>query len=259
MTASAQPLTPSFAPEPDAGRVFRATRAVRLGDTTTAGRLRLDALARYLQDVGTDDTAALGYGDGGVWVCRRIAIAVQTRLPMLRELVTLSTFCGGVGSRWAERRTTLRTDEGAHVETATLWVHLDPETMRPAPVPEWFMHHYGAACANQKLDHRLHLPARAAGAIAQPWSLRVTDFDVLGHVNNAIACAALEDAWSTCNMAGVPGDVTIEYAGPMHLGDPVTLWIADHTGDTANGAFSIWLGVDDDVRATARVTRRSNQ
>ncbi|MFZ4516297.1 MAG: acyl-[acyl-carrier-protein] thioesterase [Acidimicrobiia bacterium] len=240
-----------FVPEPVAGRVFRMTRAVRIGDTTTSGRLRLDALARYLQDVGNDDTRELGLGDGGAWVCRRIAIDVVTRLPQLREQVELATFCGGVGSRFAERRTTLRTADGAHVETATLWVYLDAETMRPAPVPDWFMEHYGTACGMHKPDHRLHLPGRTADASARLWPLRVTDFDVLGHVNNAIAAAALEDAWVDTKEPGVPAAVVIEYLGPMHLGDPVALWTA------AGEPFAVWLGVGDEIRAAAQVTRRS--
>ena len=50
-------LDESLAPPPDRGRVFRSGRRVRLSDADPTGRLRLDACARYLQDVGNDDTA----------------------------------------------------------------------------------------------------------------------------------------------------------------------------------------------------------
>ena len=40
---------------PATGRVVVRTRPVRLGDVDERGRLRLDATARYLQDIATDD------------------------------------------------------------------------------------------------------------------------------------------------------------------------------------------------------------
>ena len=43
-------------PVPGRGRVYTASRRVRLGDADPGGRLRLDAIARYVQDVSDDDT-----------------------------------------------------------------------------------------------------------------------------------------------------------------------------------------------------------
>jgi len=240
---------PTFAPEPEKGRVFRARRAVRIGDTTASGRLRLDAIARYLQDVGNDDTLDLGLGDGGAWVCRRVHVAVLTDYPSLRDLLEIATFCGGVGSRWAERRTSLRCATGARIETATLWVHLDPVTMRPAPVPAWFVDHYGEACGDRKVDHRLHLPLPSDDAATRAWPLRATDFDVLAHVNNAIAFAALEDCWTRLGRTDAPTQVTVEYLGALDPGDAVELrWT-----ETADGV-DCWLVADGAVRVAVRAT-----
>ena len=47
-------------PLPSAGRTFTGERIVRLGDVSPAGRLRLDAVARYLQDIATDDAVDAG-------------------------------------------------------------------------------------------------------------------------------------------------------------------------------------------------------
>ena len=46
---------------PESGRRFSVVRKVRLGDVTPKGRLRLDAVARYLQDIATDDSLDGGY------------------------------------------------------------------------------------------------------------------------------------------------------------------------------------------------------
>src|SRR5262249_23731094 len=41
----------AFVPLPSSGRVYIGQRRVRLGDATPGGRLRFDALVRYVQDV----------------------------------------------------------------------------------------------------------------------------------------------------------------------------------------------------------------
>ena len=53
-------LDPSpLAPLPEVGRRFTGERKVRLGDVGRSGRLRLDALTRYTQDVSDDDTTSV--------------------------------------------------------------------------------------------------------------------------------------------------------------------------------------------------------
>src|SRR6266581_3445588 len=53
---------PAFSPSPARGRVFTtAARVVRSTDVTPAGRLRFDALARYLQEAAEDDLADAGW------------------------------------------------------------------------------------------------------------------------------------------------------------------------------------------------------
>ena len=59
------------------GRTFTAERLVRFGDLSRGGRLRFDALARYLQDVSGDDTADAGLVDDIAWVVRRTLVEVD--------------------------------------------------------------------------------------------------------------------------------------------------------------------------------------
>ena len=53
---------------PGAGRRFVATRRVRLGDVLPSGDARLDAIARYLQDVAADDGHDAGIDSHLVWL-----------------------------------------------------------------------------------------------------------------------------------------------------------------------------------------------
>jgi hypothetical protein len=49
-------------PRPADGRVYAGRRRIRLADTDASGRLRLDAIARFLQDLAIDDVQETGWG-----------------------------------------------------------------------------------------------------------------------------------------------------------------------------------------------------
>ena len=99
------PAAELLPPNPD-GRRFRAERTVRLGDVDPNGELRLDATARYLQDVATDDALDAGLDNALGWVVRRTMIRVD-QPAMMSERLVLTTFCTGAGRSWAERRTSI--------------------------------------------------------------------------------------------------------------------------------------------------------
>ena len=71
-------LLPAFVPRPAQGRVFTPPeRAVRSTDATPTGRLRLDAVARYLQEAAEDDLADARLRERTVWLVRRFALAIR--------------------------------------------------------------------------------------------------------------------------------------------------------------------------------------
>ena len=61
-------------PRPARGRRYAHERRVRLSDTGPDGVLRLDGLARYLQDVATDDWSDASLDPQGTWVVRRTVV-----------------------------------------------------------------------------------------------------------------------------------------------------------------------------------------
>src|ERR1700731_3348665 len=106
-------------PAPD-GRVYPMQGRIRLADTSATGRLRLDAVARYVQDIATDDVADAGIDDGDyVWIVRRAAMEVLSPFSGDDTLSRVATWSGGLGARWATRRTTIAGDSGVHIETET--------------------------------------------------------------------------------------------------------------------------------------------
>jgi acyl-ACP thioesterase len=180
---------------PAQGRVFRSGRRVRLGDVDPLGRLRLDALARYLQDVSGDDTDDSGLPDAQDWVVRRTVVE-QRRAAVLGERLELATFCSGYGSRWAERRVSILGEGGAVVDAVTVWVHVDPATGRPKALSEAFHALYDAAAGGREvLARQVHDPLAVGtdGVATFAWQPRAADLDILDHANNAVAWAILEE------------------------------------------------------------------
>ncbi|MGI8939841.1 MAG: acyl-ACP thioesterase domain-containing protein [Iamia sp.] len=238
--------TSPFVPLPSAGRRFTASRRVRWGDVDRHRRLRLDAVARYLQDVANDDTRDLGQDPMAPWIVRRTTIAIDEP-PALGEVLHLTTFGGGVGSRWAERRTSVVGKRGARVEAASLWISIDAATGRPARLTDQFLASYGEVAAGRQVSARLRHERPDAGAARRAWSLRSTDHDPLGRVNNAATWEPVEDELARREV--VPRWAEIEYGDAIEPADDVTLV---SQADPA-GTVQVWLTVDGAVRASVVV------
>lgn len=233
-------------PIPATGRRFRAARRVRWGDADRRGRLRLDAIARYLQDLANDDTRDAGHDPMAPWIVRRTAIEVRVP-PANGEMLTLTTFAGGLGSRWAERRTSITGAAGGHIEAASTWVFVDPASGRPARLTEEFLATHAEAAGARRVDARLRLPAPPAEVEARPWVVRSTDLDALGHVNNAATWEPVEDELERRRITPVAAE--IEHGEAIGPDDEVTLASqVDPSGD-----LLVWMRVQGAVRAAARV------
>ena len=240
-------------PLPSSGRVFRAGRRVRLADADPSGRLRLDSCARYLQDLGNDDTAESGIdNDALTWVVRRAVVDVH-RPPRWREWLDLATWCGGLGGRWAERRVAMTGEHGGHIEMSTLWVQIDTATRAPARLGELFVEVYGEAAQGRRISSRLWLDDPPVGAAADPWPLRAVDFDLIGHVNNAAYWAAVEQQIEPGTafahaLLGRPHRAIMEYGPGIAQNDEVELLV-----DESDDHLALWFTVDGGVQASARV------
>jgi acyl-ACP thioesterase len=234
------------------GRTFTEHRRVYLGDATVSGRLRLDAIARYLQDVATDDVEDAHLADDTGWVLRRMELVVH-RLPTIYEDVELTTWCSGVGGRWAERSTSLadtREVAGGVCVTATaVWVHIRIETGTPLSLADEFFAVYGDDVRKRKVSARLTHPAvPATGTTRRPWQLRSADFDVFGHVNNAVYWVAVEDELLTWRDGRRITGADIEFRSGVDPGDEAEIVTS---GDADE--LMLWFVVGDEIRASARV------
>ena len=143
------------------GRRFSAERPIRLSDADAAGRLRHDAIARYLQDVAADDVLDAGWApDEHIWVVRRTVLDVVQ--PFVDDTaVELTTWCDAVAGSAAARRTSVVGDRGGRVEAEMIWIHLGPD-LQPLRLGERFLSIYGASAEGRRASTRLVLPGPAA-------------------------------------------------------------------------------------------------
>jgi acyl-ACP thioesterase len=243
---SASPPAAELLDRPAHGRVVTRTRPVRLGDVDARARLRLDATARYLQDVATDDATDARLDNAFGWVVRRTMIDVR-RAAGLDEQLELSTFCSGTGRSWAERRTSITGERGASIEAVSLWIRVDPASGRPTGLGDDFLDVYGVAAADRRVSSRLRLPAPPEQVTRRPWTVRRVDIDPLHHVNNAAQWAIVEESLPTG--ASRRGVGEIEHLAAVDADSRLELVTA---GDAST--HPSWLVADGTVLTAARWT-----
>jgi acyl-ACP thioesterase len=224
--------------------VYATSRKVRATDVTPAGRLRLDAFARYLQEAAEDDVADTGWVAPYDWLLRRCAVSAHG-YPVLGDQVALRTFCTGTGPRWAERTTTLTGPAGDLLQATAVWVAIGRDG-QPAELGPGFHSFYGQAAGARRVSARLSLPGPAPSAAGRPWPVRASDLDPAGHVNNTVHWAAAEDILA--GLGWLPAVAELEYHRPIMPGDAPRL-LASTTPDQA----LFWLVHDGTRLASGRL------
>ena len=219
---------------PGSGRQFTARRRVRLGDATPNGRLRLDSVARYLQDVSNDDTRDADWSDPHWWVVRRTVIDVH-QFPEYMQEIDLTTWCGGIGSHWAERRTRISSVDGAPlIDAASLWVHVDETTMQPSKVPADVVDILSASAGGRDVNARLLLRDKLfdeSSIETTPWPLRFADFDAVGHMNNAAYWVIVEEFLAAHRDVRAPLRAVVEHVVQVEPGQSPIRHIASGHDD----------------------------
>ncbi|MGB8196158.1 MAG: acyl-ACP thioesterase domain-containing protein [Acidimicrobiales bacterium] len=227
-----------FVPLSDIGRRYSGEFRVRLGDADAHGVLRLDGVARILQDVATDDWEDTGLESTDTWVVRRTTVRVADtgRWPRYKEVLTVTTWCGGTGAAWAERRTNVSVHGQVLVEAVALWVPVDPSG-HPVRIKPAFHDVYGEAMQGRKVSGRIATPVVADDAQLLTWPLRRADLDIVGHVNNAAVWQAVTEVVTT-----PVSWVSVVHHGAVERGHDVQI---------AHVPGSLWLLVDGEVRVAA--------
>ena len=233
-------------PAPAHARTVTRRRRVRLSDVDVQGRLRLDAVARFLQDAAIDDVEETGWGaPDHLWFVRRIRIDVLAPFLDDRE-VELTTWCSGLAALAAGRRWSLTGDRGGRIEVDSVWIHLGPD-QRPARIAGFGV--YAESTGGRRVSTKLELPDPPPGAARSAWPLRATDADLHGHVNNVVYWQAVEHALLTERIdPRRPVRAELDYREPIDLGDDVVLVEA-----ADGGRVVLAFVVGERIKAVARL------
>jgi acyl-ACP thioesterase len=237
----------AFVPQPVTGRTYRTRYRIRLSDMDATGRLRLDAIARFLQDAATDDVEETGWGaPEHLWVLRAVRIDVMA--PCLGDRAAdVLTWGSSFSALAAGRRWSLTGDAGGSIEVDSTWIHLGPDA-RPARIGAGF-DAYAQAAGGRIASTKLVLVPPGPDSSRTVWPLRATDVDLLGHVNNAAYWAAVEHrlaahGWDLRR----PLQAGLDYRHPIDLADDVEL--VEEAGEMR---YDVGFTVGGVVRAVARV------
>jgi acyl-ACP thioesterase len=238
---------------PEGGTPFETSWPVRLGDTDGDERLRLDAVARYLQDIGYEHLEASVEGDlHRGWVVRRNVIDVLKPIEF-GERVVLRRWCSALSNRWCNMRIQISGSAGGLIETEAFLIHFGEESGVPTRMSDAFM----APMLATTTEHRLRWKAALSPVLPQgdgvevmDYGLRVIDIDRLGHVNNAVHFAGIEEMLTNhVDVMQIPYRAVLEYSKPLMAGDAVRLH-----GQRDGTSLDVWFEVGGEVRAVAKVS-----
>lgn len=235
---------------PDGHAPFTVGWPVRLGDTDHDQRLRLDAIARYLQDIAYDHLkVAPDYERHRGWVVRRTVIDVIEPI-LFDDLVEVQRWCSALSNRWCNMRVQITGANGGRVETEAFLIHFGEDSGLPKRMSDEFM----APMLEITTDHRLRWKAALSmdvpdDYVATDFPLRAADIDWLAHVNNAVYLQAVEEVLAVSGgVPEMPYRCVIEYAKPLVAGEKLQL-----LSRVGPDGLDIWFTVDGDIRAVARI------
>lgn len=163
---------------------------VRISDTGPGRKASIAAVADWLQEAAAAHARALGFSNrdlgklGVAWVLARLAVRVDS-YPVLGETVRVQTWPVSIKRLRARRDFRILGEDGAVIGAATsVWVALDMEKRRVAPMPDLVAHKYPA-----RDDLAMELTAKSLPAPGEALAesnvlTRAADVDENSHVNN---------------------------------------------------------------------------
>jgi medium-chain acyl-[acyl-carrier-protein] hydrolase len=212
-------------------RVWREELLVKSYDVDCTGRLNLQSLLSYFQEIAGNHATHLGVGyedlrqRGLFWVLSRIKIRIS-RMPAWSEVISLATWPKGVDKLFALRDfRMLDVHNNTLVTATTAWLLLDRERNRPQrmdvlPVDIYdFEADHAISDVLDKLKHEYVLAPHHERRIM------VSDLDVNYHVNNAEYVKWIIDSFDIDQMrTRAIHSIQVNYLDEAVFGDTVALW-----------------------------------
>lgn len=223
-TGLAKVLMPVPDPHPD---VFDRQWPLRVADIDRRGRLRMDAAARHIQDIGQDQLREMGHeATHPLWIVRRTMMDLIAPVEF-QDMLRVRRWCSGTSNRWCEMR--VRIDgkrSGGLIESEAFWININRETQGPARISEDFLAGLKRTTSVDRLRWKAYLKAgdREGAAEIHEYPIRFTDIDLFDHMNNSVYWTVVEDYLSSYpELLAAPLRVTLEHEAAVALGDKLEI------------------------------------
>jgi len=236
---------------PDTGYVYRTSWRVATGDVGDDLNLRLDGVARYIQEVGAENLVDAGEAEEHPhWLVQRTVIDVIEPIAFPNE-VTFSRWCSALSLRWCTMRVDLVGSDGGRIETEGFWIAMNAKTLTPQRATDSLLERFGTTTTEHRLKWRPWLKNPDTIDESAPFALRRTDIDLFEHVTNTAYWHAVHEIMAIApEVCTPPYRAVIEYRKPIKYGEDVVLGWARRGDDV-----QIALTVGDEVRAAALLRR----
>lgn len=250
-------LDQPLAPLSQEGLGFASAWPVRAGDVDPYNRVRLDGVARYLQDIAWEDLhSSIFHRTDPSWIVRRTVMDV-IRPVYWPDRVELRRWCSAMSTRWTNMRVKITSENGGLIETEGFWININESTNMPTRISDEGL----AQLARSTDEHRLRwrpwltdqTPPESDTDL--PFSLRATDIDQYNHVNNAMYWQAVEQYLVDYpKLVAGPHRAVIEYIAPVYAREHITVRSRYEPGDrTGNPVLRLWFVVGGITTTTVRI------
>lgn len=182
-----------LSPLPDTGYVYRTGWRVATGDVGDDLNLRLDGVARYIQEVGAENLVDAGEAEEHPhWLVQRTVIDVIEPIAFRNE-VTFSRWCSALSLRWCTMRVDLVGSDGGRIETEGFWIAMNAKTLTPQRATDTLLEKFGTTTTEHRLKWRPWLNNPDTIENTAPFALRRTDIDLFEHVTNTAYWHAIHE------------------------------------------------------------------
>lgn len=225
-------LDKTMMPVPDGHpAVFDTGWPLRVADIDRVGRLRLDAAARHIQDIGQDHLRQLGFEETHpLWIVRRTVVDLIRPIEF-QDVLRLRRWCSGTSNRWCEMRVRIDGRKGGLVESEAFWININRETQGPARIADDFLAGLRRTTDVDRLRWKAYLKPglRETADQVREFGVRVTDIDLFDHMNNSVYWSVVEDYLASVpELLDRPIRVAIEHEQPVALGDKLEILVHVH-------------------------------
>jgi len=197
---------------------FTLSTVVSYWDVDREQRLTLGGVFKLLQEAAIKHADQFGLGTPGLaargetWVLNRMAVALS-RYPRYEEAVKVVTWSAGIRGFRGYRDLRIYCGEELVVSASSLWVYVKLATKLPVRVPPELAADFPVGQAEvfrSDLD-QLRFTPPASGVAEQRVSLRYSDFDGNGHMNNTAYLDCLQTALARGGFPPHPAGIEIQF------------------------------------------------